>query len=86
MDDADDRYLTAKAVRLRYDTNDMSIWRWIRDERIAFPPPSLIVSRNRYWKLSELVAWERERVAAALHPNTPPRRRKAEEETEDAAA
>ncbi len=79
LEEHNERFLNARAVQARYATTDMSIWRWIRDERIAFPPPSLTVNRTRLWKLSDLVAWERERVAASLHPNRqPPRRRKAE--------
>jgi predicted DNA-binding transcriptional regulator AlpA len=77
LEEHNERYLNAKAVQARYATTDMSIWRWIRDERIAFPPPSLTVNRTRLWRLSDLLKWERERVASALHPNKPPRRHRA---------
>ncbi|RWC53850.1 MAG: transcriptional regulator [Mesorhizobium sp.] len=64
----DDVLLTAKKVRQRFgDISDMSLWRWINDQKVAFPQP-IYINTVRYWKLSELVAWEnarpRHRVAA----------------------
>ena len=53
-----DVMLTAKQVRTRYGgVSDMALWRWLRDERLAFPRPIVINSR-RYWKLSDLAQWE----------------------------
>jgi predicted DNA-binding transcriptional regulator AlpA len=50
--------LTAKQVRTRYGgVSDMALWRWLRDERLAFPQPIVINSR-RYWRLSDLAQWE----------------------------
>jgi predicted DNA-binding transcriptional regulator AlpA len=50
-------YLPAGAVRTRYGVSDMSLWRWLRDERLGFPQPTRINNR-RYWKIAELEAWE----------------------------
>jgi predicted DNA-binding transcriptional regulator AlpA len=53
-----DVMLTARQVRTRYGgVSDMALWRWLRDERLAFPQPIVINSR-RYWKLSDLAQWE----------------------------
>jgi hypothetical protein len=51
-------YLTAAQVRKRYGgVSDMALWRWLRDERLGFPQPLRIQSR-RFWRLTDLVAWE----------------------------
>jgi predicted DNA-binding transcriptional regulator AlpA len=54
---ADERYLNAQQVRRRYgEASDMWIWRRLHDDS-KFPRPTEICGR-RFWKLSELVAWE----------------------------
>ena len=54
----DDYYLAAPRVRRRYGgISDMTLWRWLQDERMDFPIPIVINSR-RYWKASELAKWE----------------------------
>jgi predicted DNA-binding transcriptional regulator AlpA len=55
---AEDRYLSARQVRARYaDASDMWIWRRLNDDS-RFPKPLEICGR-RFWKLSDLIAWER---------------------------
>ncbi len=50
--------LTARQVRSRYGgVSDMGLWRWLRDERLAFPQP-IVINNRRYWKLSDLTQWE----------------------------
>jgi aromatic ring-cleaving dioxygenase len=56
-----DVFLSARQVRERYgNRSDMALWRWLRDEKLNFPKP-LYINQFRYWKLTELVAWERDR-------------------------
>lgn len=56
-------YATAKQVRRRYGgISDMTLWRWCRDERLAFPKPITIHGR-RFWRYSELGEWELKRLA-----------------------
>ena len=56
--DIDERYLNSKQVRARYgEVSDMWLWRRQNDES-GFPKPTEIYGR-RFWKVSELVAWER---------------------------
>jgi len=43
-------YLTAGQVRARYGgISDMTLFRWIRDPDLGFPPPTYINDR-RYWE------------------------------------
>jgi predicted DNA-binding transcriptional regulator AlpA len=59
-------YLGSRAVRRRYgDISDMSLWRWLHDEKLNFPKPT-IIQKRRYWRIAELEAWERARAARAM--------------------
>ena len=56
-------YGTARQVRRRYgDISDMTLWRWCRDEDLAFPKP-ITINRRRFWRWSNLKAWEKQRAA-----------------------
>jgi hypothetical protein len=53
-----DCFLTAAQTRVRYGhVSDMWLFRRLRDGS-GFPQP-LVVNKRRYWRLSELIAWER---------------------------
>lgn len=52
-----DQFLQANRVWARYGVSFMTINRWIKDERIAFPPP-VYMGRLRFWKIADLEAWE----------------------------
>ncbi|MGX5803500.1 helix-turn-helix transcriptional regulator [Bradyrhizobium sp. Arg314] len=60
----DNSYLTAKQVLARYHVTDMTLWRWLNDEALAFPKP-MIVNRRRYFLEADLIAWERGRAVKA---------------------
>jgi predicted DNA-binding transcriptional regulator AlpA len=49
--------LPAGMVRARYSVSDMSIWRWLHDDQLGFPKP-LRINNRRFWRLSDLRAWE----------------------------
>lgn len=56
-----DVYLTAAAVRKRYGgRSEMALYRWVRDPKLGFPAP-LYIHRYRYWRLADLLAFERTR-------------------------
>jgi predicted DNA-binding transcriptional regulator AlpA len=54
---AAERFLTAPQVQERYGVSDMWLHRRLHDS--DFPPPAMVIGRRRFWKLTELVAWER---------------------------
>ena len=62
-DEADELFFPAPMVASRYHVSDMTLYRWLRDPRMDFPKPHYF-GRFRYWKLSELVAWERQHALA----------------------
>ena len=58
-------YLTARQVRERYQISDMTLWRWLRDEKLGVPKPTVIRNR-RYFHATELDAWDaKQREGAA---------------------
>jgi hypothetical protein len=51
-------YLTANAVRQRFGgISDMTLWRWLHDEKIAFPQPK-VINRRRYFRVEDVEAFE----------------------------
>jgi hypothetical protein len=59
-------YLTAPQVRQRYgNKSDMWLWRMLREEP-QFPRP-IVIRRNRYFRLRELVAYEAACQRGARH-------------------
>lgn len=61
---SDDKYLTGPQVQARYQITKMTLWRWLQDERLAFPQPT-IIKRRQYFKQSEIESWERSRAGRA---------------------
>ena len=62
MPDHDDKLLPAPRVSARYGVTSMTLWRWLKNSTLAFPAP-LRINARRYWRLTDLVAWERARGA-----------------------
>ena len=58
---AGEGYMPARRAWERYGVTSMTLSRWIADPRVAFPKP-FYFGRNRYFKFSELEAWERDRT------------------------
>jgi predicted DNA-binding transcriptional regulator AlpA len=61
----DELLLPARRVWERYGTTSRTLSRWISSEDLSFPKPIIINSR-RYWRESELLAWERSRARAIV--------------------
>lgn len=55
-------YLGIAKVEERYDVDRTTVWRWCRAG--TFPRP-LYLSGLRRWRLSDLEAWERDRLETA---------------------
>ena len=53
-----DELLPAAMVFNRYHVSQMTVWRWLRSATLNFPRP-LLINRRRYWRLADLIAWER---------------------------
>lgn len=50
-------FVSAKAVAARYGCSVMTLWRWLRRPEMGFPKP-LYFGANRFWRMSDLLAWE----------------------------
>lgn len=70
-------YLSASQVRARFGgVSHMFLFRAMRDR--GFPAPVRFGGRLRFWRIDDLVSWERSQIARdATAPKTaPPRRSK----------
>jgi predicted DNA-binding transcriptional regulator AlpA len=67
----DEQFLPAREVLARYSISNMSCHRWLRHPRLEFPKP-IYINKRRYWRLSDLVAWERSRCSQSLDINVAP--------------
>jgi predicted DNA-binding transcriptional regulator AlpA len=53
----DNAFLPASGVWTRYGVTSMTIFRWLRDEKLNFPKP-VYIGRFRFWRVSELETFE----------------------------
>jgi predicted DNA-binding transcriptional regulator AlpA len=56
------KFLTGPQVCARYSISDMSLWRWLQDPLLNFPPPTFVVRRHRFWDEAILRQWELRRI------------------------
>jgi predicted DNA-binding transcriptional regulator AlpA len=63
--DAAEQFLPARQVWERYGVTQMCLWRWLKDADLKFPQP-MRIGRLRYWRLSDLAAWERARIGKSV--------------------
>ena len=61
----DQEYFTAKQVCGRFGVTDMTLWRWLVRTDLGFPRP-IVISRRRYFLISDIKAWERARAARSM--------------------
>jgi len=52
------RKLPALQVAQRYGIVVRTLDRWLADDTMNFPRPSLVINRRRYWDVSQLENWE----------------------------
>lgn len=70
-------WLTATQLSRRFGISQMSLWRWLHDAKLNFPAPVQIRERN-YWRLEEIVDWERKAAAEAAGRRAETRRTRIE--------
>jgi predicted DNA-binding transcriptional regulator AlpA len=58
----EDCLLPARKVLIRYDIADRTLDSWLHKKSKSDFPRPVIINRRRYFKLSELQAWEKQRV------------------------
>jgi hypothetical protein len=60
------RLLPAKEVRAMFgDICSMTLWRWLNDEGLGFPKPTIMRNR-RYWDSDEIEAFRARMVSDAI--------------------
>ena len=64
-DDGTSQLVPARRVQDRYDIADRTLDRWLASAILNFPRP-LIINKRRYFRVCELVDWERRQARAHL--------------------
>lgn len=58
--------LPAQDVRAKFgNISDMTLWRWLHDESLGFPQPTMIRNR-RFWDADEIEAFRERMVGAGI--------------------
>jgi len=57
-----DSLVPSRLVLQRYLICDRTLDRWIVNKTLGFPKP-IVINKRRYWRVAELVGWERARAA-----------------------
>lgn len=66
----DDALMTsAQVCQLVGGITLMCLWRWMRDDRVRFPAPDVVINRVRYWYRATVRRWQAERAAASVSTN-----------------
>jgi hypothetical protein len=78
--EVDDRRLPAVAVAQRYGVVVRTLDRWLDDPELNFPEPE-VLNHRRYWWLSELREWERNR---APHSSNTAMKKNSYQQTQEA--
>ncbi len=60
-----DQMMGTRAVATRYDIAMRTLDRWLERPNLEFPRPALVVGIRRYWRLGDLIAWERAQAVRA---------------------
>ena len=55
--------LPTRLVLKRYGVTSRTLDRWLDSEPLGFPRP-LVINRFRYFRESDLIAWERQRASS----------------------
>lgn len=58
-------FLSRPHVQARYGISAVTLWRWERDPRLAFPA-AVLVHRRWFYRVADLERWERARVRSRL--------------------
>jgi predicted DNA-binding transcriptional regulator AlpA len=84
--EADEVYLTGPQLKLRFGgVTDFTLHRWLNHKTLDFPKP-IYIGTKRYWRLSDLVAYERKCASRPLIVAETPVMRRHRERREKAGA
>lgn len=64
MEHPDELIQAAEVRRIFGGISDMSLWRWLDNPDLNFPRP-IFISRRRFWRKSEIAAWQKAQMDRA---------------------
>ncbi len=60
-----DQMMGCRAVAQRYNISLRSVDYWLQRPGLAFPRPAMLIGIRRYWRLADLIEWERAQAVRA---------------------
>jgi hypothetical protein len=60
-DDGTTQFLSARKVQDRFGIADRTLDKWLANKGLSFPRP-VYINKRRYFRICELVEWEREQA------------------------
>jgi predicted DNA-binding transcriptional regulator AlpA len=67
----EDRYINREQLRALIPASDMTLWRWQRNPKVAFPCPIKLGDDGRnYWWLPAIRSWMRQRQEGSNQSST----------------
>jgi predicted DNA-binding transcriptional regulator AlpA len=64
-DTVSSEWLSAVKVSRLLSVSAMTIWRWERNEKLAFPKP-VVINTRKYWNRNDLDAWMRKMIVGKV--------------------
>jgi predicted DNA-binding transcriptional regulator AlpA len=64
-DDGTTQLVSARKVQERFGIADRTLDKWLANKGLSFPRP-LYINKRKYFRLCELVAWERSRAEGGV--------------------
>jgi predicted DNA-binding transcriptional regulator AlpA len=65
--EVDLRFVDIAGLRKIFPVTDMTIWRWMRDPKVAFPLPQKLGRNGKnYWWLPAIRAWQAQRPVRSV--------------------
>lgn len=59
-----DNLRTSAWILDRFGVSRLTLRRWLERPDIGFPAPALRIAGQRYWRVSDLIAWEAAQAAS----------------------
>jgi len=74
MSESQQQYFTARHLRQRFGASRMWIFRRMNES--GFPQPITFGGRLRYWRVADVLAWEKRMIARGTERAKPPQKKK----------
>lgn len=65
-DEAKGEFVGRRYLEERYSRCGRTLARWLENPSVQFPQPALHINNRRYWRMADILDWERRRAVASI--------------------